>query len=708
MVNSSFSELATENFTGPTLSGITTTTSLSAMDSLPIIMGNPEMTALDLSNLQDLGLWATGLALTGIVPAILLLFVLITCVGLHMFCIESGETMAENSDGELVEIDAPVEVWTLTRNKPVAIAVCTIYGMIAMSFMSIQSASPEYNKHVSGEEGFLTIMYDDLFDSLIGFGKELKDEVYDVREYVGANHSGPSNFSDFIDTIRVLEIGEPRWDRSGQVIGSVNKHYEIHDPDYSSFPKRGAIADYCNAVVDKSFRSSRGVTHKVTAVDWPRFPYGKCPEMYDQVDAPSQPYWQGMQEAAELLIEECEETSGVVKNETTKLMESGLWQMVDLLEGYQSDLEPMFKNMNTVNEVTHLMFRIIFGLPLLILPIILFPKTFVFPVAYVCTWCCAGMMFFLLGLYLAIGGLTKGFCIYLDSVEEVGFEESWFNTSAEEVGSIIDAALNQEGFLTAIGADGLFPSDFSVDETWDHALAFEFPKWDAHREVVLAMDTSNAFDNPLECPGDPEGDCALATATIEDVQFAMETVLQLIEGVKAHGISVEGAMLKVEDEVAYFESVEANIENLDRFTELRDLYIDLKQVACNDLIDASALLLWHMVAEGLASLAMTAILVVFTRNWKVLIGPPAPEKPADDPPSDDFAAQKRKSMQGRGRRQSTRSRKEGEQEEITKPQKSRRKPTVKTGSDPSAKKKRRRSVAGRKSIRKNKNKNLYE
>ena len=58
---------------------------------------------------------------------------------------------------------------------------------------------------------------------------------------------------------------------------------------------------------------------------------------------------------------------------------------------------------------------------------------------------------------------------------------SWKNTTAQEIGLILDTALRQEGFLKAIDADNVFQIELPLtinESSFDHNAAFVFPKWD--------------------------------------------------------------------------------------------------------------------------------------------------------------------------------------------------------------------------------------
>jgi len=674
--------------TSGAIEGIRTTASLSALDSLPQLMGDPEMTGLNLSELQDLALWATGFSLLGIIPAILLILLLVVFIVI-VYLTENGGEMAYDDHGNLVPVEAPEKVWTVTRNKPVAVCIFTIYGLMSMSFLAINTANPAYSQTVSSETGMLSIIEVDVFDSLIEFGKELKAEIHSMREYVldgvdpADNSSIPSSYTNYTIRVEKLDIGTIRYNRRGQDNGQLNtKHMEI-------VPIIGD--DYCEVYKEESIVSASG-THKVTELDFPVVAYSVCKQWWLEVDncerweengvcarlnenkfTVAQPYWVKMKTTQTVLVEQLKHSQSLIKNETDKLMASTVWSIMDDLEDYREDLVPLFKDMKTVDKSTIIAFRIVFGVPIILFPFIMIPKTWVFPVAYVCTWCCSGLMFFLLGLYLFIAAMTKGFCLYLDDVQSVGFEMSWNGTTAQEVGLIFDTALRQEGFLTAIGADDVFLTELPLtinESSFDHDAAFVFPLWDAHTATMDGADYGSLFTPPLECSNgdDSQEDCTKAEEKISEIYNGRQAVTRKIDELETHGRECASTLLEANDLVEYFQGVEERVENLKRFTELSDAYWNLKKVACNDLLDASADLLWHMFAEGIASIVMAFSLILFTRQWKILIGEPLPEKYDE---VDDVEQQKSR----KSRRQSVRKsvRKEGEKKQ------GKRKPTSKEG-----------------------------
>jgi len=683
--------MADGNITGA-IEGITTTASLSALDSLPQIMGDPEMNGLNLSELQDLALWATGFSIVGIIPAALLILMLLVFI-VFVYFTEKGEVMAYNEHGNLVPVEAPEMVWTVTRNKPVAICIFTIYGLMCMSFIAINTANPAYSQTVSSETGMLSIIEVDVFDTLIEFGKEFKAEINSVREYVvdgldpADESSIPSKYTNYTIQVETLNIGTDRFARNGQNIGLKTKHFEI-------LP---FIKDYCETNKESRIASSSETTHKVAELDFAvvEYKYSICPEWWLEVDncirwddeatycrtldennpTVAQPYWQKMQDTQFVLVEHLKHSQSVIKNETDRVMASKAWSIMGDLEDYREDLVPLFKQMKTVDKSTIIAFRVIFGVPILLFPIIMIPKIWVFQFTYVCTWCCSGLMFFLLGLYLFIAAMTKGFCLYLDEVQLVGFEMSWKNTTAQEIGLILDTALRQEGFLKAIDADNVFQIELPLtinESSFDHNAAFVFPKWDEHTATMDAADYGSLFTPPLECSdgGDPEQDCTKAEEKINEIYSSRQEVTRKIKEVETHGREVASTLLEVNDLMEYFEGVEERVSNLKRFTELSDAYWNLKKVACNELLDASADLLWHMFAEAIASIVMAFALILFTRQWKILIGEPLPEK-CDE--VDDVEQQK--SRKSQHKRQSMRKsmRKEGEKKQ------GKRKPSSKVG-----------------------------
>ena len=127
-----------------------------------------------------MALWATGFSIVGIIPAALLILMLLVFI-VFVYFTEKGEVMAYNEHGNLVPVEAPEMVWTVTRNKPVAICIFTIYGLMCMSFIAINTANPAYSQTVSSETGMLSIIEVDVFDTLIEFGKEFKAEINSVR-----------------------------------------------------------------------------------------------------------------------------------------------------------------------------------------------------------------------------------------------------------------------------------------------------------------------------------------------------------------------------------------------------------------------------------------------------------------------------------------------------------------------------------------------